>query len=118
VVDDLRATDMLERATVQSFEPAALRAIAALAPEIPRAIIVRKRSRYDAAIEESDATILSPKHAGLRQEDVSRMQSRGIAVVPWTVNQPADIRRVLGLGVDGIITDYPDRVIAIRSGSE
>ena len=46
------------------------------------------------------------------------MQSLGIAVVPWTVNEPADIRRVLGLGVDGIISDYPDRVIAIRSGSE
>jgi glycerophosphoryl diester phosphodiesterase len=31
-------------------------------------------------------------------------------VIPWTVNEPDDIRRVLGLGVDGIISDYPDRV--------
>jgi len=118
VVDGLRATGMETRAIVQSYEPAALRAVAALAPEIPRAILVRKRARYDAAIEESNATILSPKHPSLRQEDVDSMQARGIPVVPWTVNDPPDIRRVLGLGVDGIISDYPDRVIAIRAEGE
>ena len=30
--------------------------------------------------------------------------------MPWTVNEPRDIDRVLGMGLDGIITDYPDRV--------
>jgi glycerophosphoryl diester phosphodiesterase len=34
----------------------------------------------------------------------------GLRVIPWTVNEPGDIRRVLGLGVDGVISDYPDRV--------
>jgi glycerophosphoryl diester phosphodiesterase len=36
-------------------------------------------------------------------------------VIPWTVNEPADIRKVLDLGVDGIISDRPDLVLqAIR----
>jgi glycerophosphoryl diester phosphodiesterase len=35
----------------------------------------------------------------------------GLSIVAWTVNQPADIARVLDLQVDGIISDYPDRVI-------
>ena len=43
-----------------------------------------------------------------------RLQARGIVIVPWTVNEPDDIRRILALGVDGIISDYPDRVLAIR----
>jgi glycerophosphoryl diester phosphodiesterase len=114
VVGLLRAEQMDDRAIIQSFDPEALRAVAAIAPEIPRSILVRKRSRYDSSLEAADATILSPKHGALREADVRRLQARGIAVIPWTVNRPADIRRVLALGVDGIISDYPDRVIAIR----
>ena len=34
-------------------------------------------------------------------------------VIPWTVNEEADIERVLAMGVDGIISDYPDRVRAV-----
>jgi len=34
----------------------------------------------------------------------------GLRIIPWTVNEPGDIRHVLGFGVDGIISDYPDRV--------
>ena len=41
------------------------------------------------------------------------MHARGIPVVPWTVNDPADIRRMIAWDVDGIISDYPDRVLAI-----
>ena len=34
----------------------------------------------------------------------------GLAVVPWTVNEPPEMKRVLNLGVDGMISDRPDRV--------
>ena len=34
----------------------------------------------------------------------------GLAVIPWTVNEPADMVRLIDAGVDGIITDYPDRL--------
>jgi len=118
MLDGLRAAGMESRATIQSFDPAALRAVAAIAPDIPRSILVRKRARYDAVVEESGATILSPKHPALRREDVTRMQARGIAVIPWTVNEPADIRRMLSLGVDGIISDYPDRVLSVMAEVE
>jgi len=36
----------------------------------------------------------------------------GLKVIPWTVNEPAAIERALDLGVDGLITDYPDRARA------
>gem|GEM_PF-5834227 len=34
-------------------------------------------------------------------------------MIPWAVNDPGDLERVLGLGVDGLITDYPDRLLKI-----
>jgi glycerophosphoryl diester phosphodiesterase len=37
--------------------------------------------------------------------------------VPWTVNDEADIRRILAMGVDGLITDYPDVARAILRSS-
>jgi len=41
---------------------------------------------------------------------VKAAQQLGLQVIPWTVNGSADMRRLLDWGVDGIITDYPDRL--------
>lgn len=113
VVDLLNEEEMATRTMVQSFHVEALRAVAEIAPEIDLGILVRGRGSYDSALEESGATTLLPKHGALQEDDVRRMQARGIAVIPWTVNKPEAIRRILAMGVDGIISDYPDRVIAI-----
>ena len=40
-----------------------------------------------------------------------------IKLIPWTVNEEADILRLIQLGVDGIISDYPDKVIELYEGS-
>jgi glycerophosphoryl diester phosphodiesterase len=40
---------------------------------------------------------------------VKDAQALGLKVIPWTVNSPSDLDRLIGWGVDGIITDYPDR---------
>jgi glycerophosphoryl diester phosphodiesterase len=37
----------------------------------------------------------------------------GLKVIPWTVNEVADAERLIEMGVDGVITDYPDRMIAL-----
>ena len=44
---------------------------------------------------------------------VAAAHSRGVAIQPWTINEEADLRRVLALGVEGINTDYPDRLLAL-----
>jgi glycerophosphoryl diester phosphodiesterase len=43
---------------------------------------------------------------------VVEARALGLRVIPWTVNEPSAIERVLDLGLDGLITDYPDRVRA------
>ncbi len=45
----------------------------------------------------------------MTRRDVERFQDQGIAVIPWTVNKPKAIARMIDWGVDGLITDYPDR---------
>jgi len=46
---------------------------------------------------------------------VTRAHELGLRVVPWTVNDIADMRRLIDWGVDGIITDYPNRLRDVMS---
>jgi glycerophosphoryl diester phosphodiesterase len=57
-----------------------------------------------------DAYCVNPLHHLCRRTFVQKTHKKGIRVFPWTVNEPGDIERMKNNGVDGIITDYPDRV--------
>jgi glycerophosphoryl diester phosphodiesterase len=46
----------------------------------------------------------------LEARDVVAAHAIGLKVLPWTVNERADMSRLIDMGVDGIITDYPDRL--------
>jgi glycerophosphoryl diester phosphodiesterase len=49
-----------------------------------------------------------PDYRDLTEEDLAEAHALGLMVVPWTVNQPEDMRRLIHWGVDGLITDRPD----------
>ncbi len=107
----LKQYGLTQRTIVQSFHVPALLAVGSIDSTARRAILVRQPDEYDAAVQESGATILSPRYDGLRHQDVERFQRAGIAVIPWTVNEAADLCRLIAWGVDGLITDYPDRAM-------
>ncbi len=56
------------------------------------------------------AVAIHPRFKSLNQENVTAIQRAGFKIYTWTVNEPEDIKRIKSLGVDGIITDFPDRV--------
>jgi glycerophosphoryl diester phosphodiesterase len=116
VVAAVREAGLTDRTTIQSFHPPALLEVGRIAPELRTAILVRLRSDYRRLLDESGATILSPSFQGLREEDVQAFQEQGYRVVPWTVNKEGDLRRMISWGVDGIITDYPDRARSLLPG--
>ena len=57
--------------------------------------------------------IYSPNYRLLSAEKVAWLHKKKIKVIPWTVNQRADMVRVKNWGVDGLITDYPDRALSL-----
>ncbi len=61
-----------------------------------------------AAVAAIGAHVVAPHYASVDQELVDRAHELGLAVLPWTVNSEDDIRAMAALGVDGIVTDYPD----------
>lgn len=59
------------------------------------------------------AQVVAPHFHTCDRPFVERAHGLGLAVLPWTVNEPADLSRMLDVGVDGLVTDYPDRAVAL-----
>jgi glycerophosphoryl diester phosphodiesterase len=70
------------------------------------------------AIKAAGGAIWSPYFGDVNPALIAESHSLGLAVVVWTVNKPADIARMIDIGVDGIISDRPDllRKIAADKG--
>ena len=113
----VRERGLEERAIIQSKWGEVLVEVRNQAPELGRALVVEGASakRW---VDDGTATIVSRKHVYLDRSEVERLQQEGILVIPWTVNKPQAIRKMMDWGVDGIITDYPDRVLALLNDQE
>ncbi|WP_020598538.1 glycerophosphodiester phosphodiesterase family protein [Spirosoma panaciterrae] len=105
-----------ERVTIQSFDFAILRqwkrgADAGKYPKVKLSALVENLRSPEKNIEELGfkPDIYSPYFRLINQDKISRLHDQGILVIPWTVNQRADMVRLKEWGVDGLITDYPDR---------
>ena len=59
--------------------------------------------------------VWSPLYRNAKGDDVAAAKALGLTVIPWTVNERADMERLIALGVDGIISDYPDRLRAVMA---
>jgi glycerophosphoryl diester phosphodiesterase len=135
VVAAVRGADLADRVTVQSFDWRTLLAVRSLAPEIATSCLTIESANMDTVRPSADGA--SPWHAGLKLAEhggsvvrlaraagcstwspfhrnvdtalVTQAHAAGLKVLPWTVNETADMERLLDLQVDGLITDYPDR---------
>ena len=128
---------MAGRVMVQSFDWRSLRAVQRLAPGLPIAALTARLpaidnlgdSRWTAGLRLEDhggsvprlvralgAPIWSPFHGHLTEEQLREAHALGLQVIPWTVNEPAQIERLIGWGVDGLISDHPGRVREAMAG--
>jgi glycerophosphoryl diester phosphodiesterase len=60
--------------------------------------------------QEVNAQAINPNFKALNEKNVKKIQQAGYKVFPYTINNPKDIQKMMFLKVDGIITDYPERV--------
>ncbi|MEO6364119.1 MAG: glycerophosphodiester phosphodiesterase [Caldimonas sp.] len=61
-------------------------------------------------VKAAGGTTWSPSFNSIDAAAVAQAHALGLLFIPWTVNEPADMRRLIDWGVDGLITDYPDRL--------
>jgi glycerophosphoryl diester phosphodiesterase len=104
------------RLILQSFEWSALRhARERYGDQLEfRAAVLDLEAEFEAIVAAKEyAQIWSPKHELVTPELVVRVQALGFTVIPWTVNDETRMRELIGMGVDGIITDYPDVLLRV-----
>lgn len=127
---------MAQRVTIQSFDWRGLQAMQRLAPQVPTACLTLRNASTDnaaspawtaglsladhagdvaALVQAAGCRIWSPNAGMLTEALVRAAQSRGLQVLPWTVNDPQQMGRLMDWGVNGLITDYPDRLRAVMA---
>ncbi len=128
----VRASGVERRTTVQSFDWRTLAVVQREAPEIGTAYLTSDADNVRDAgggpspwtnglrladhgsvpkmVKAAGGRIWSPNHRDLTAALVKEAKGLALATLPWTVNDPPDMERLIDWGVDGIITDYPDRL--------
>jgi len=111
--------DLFDRIIIQSFDPATLIEFRQLNDRIAQAILVSGDDSIQSFIDTLGYTpeIWSPNYRYVTRDIVDEAHSRGMKVIPWTINNISDMRQQLEMGVDGIITDYPDSAAILRQPS-
>ncbi len=130
VLDVLRTQGMASRTSLQGFDWSLLKIAQRLAPEVPLAFLSAQRPRFNTlrtgawsgGLREADfkdapallatagARLWSPNFNDIDRKLIERAREEGLRVIPWTVNEVPDMERLIDWGVDGIITDHPERL--------
>jgi glycerophosphoryl diester phosphodiesterase len=132
VIGVIKHYKLTKRSLLQSFDWRTLVEARFLAPGLRRVALAQKATIYKgtpwtagiaigakpfddgslalAVKDDLRAQVLSPNFADLTDRLIKSAHNRGLSVIPWTVNEKADMSALIGRGVDGIITDYPDRL--------
>jgi len=133
VVGDIQAGGVADRSTLQSFDWASLNLTKQIAPELPLVALSSGDAwmgvgqpgasvnlggididDFGGSLAKAAAAqgydVVSPTFASVTPQLVAEAHELGLPVIPWTVSTVSDIRAVMDLGVDGIITDYPTRL--------
>jgi glycerophosphoryl diester phosphodiesterase len=139
LVEVIRDAGMTSRTTIQSFDWRTLVLVRKLAPEVAVVALTDQQPDEDTmeigkpgasiwlggfdvddhggsvprTVKALGARVWSPHALDLSPALVAEARALGLAVVPWTVNDPKDMERAIALGIDGLITDYPNRLRAV-----
>ncbi|TWR30267.1 glycerophosphodiester phosphodiesterase [Mucilaginibacter pallidiroseus] len=108
----LKDKKVLDRVIIQSFDARTLEIMHLQYPQVPTAWLVSNKLTLNEnlATLSFKPTIYSPDYKMVTRDVVDGCHAKGIKIIPWTVNDPEKIKEIKALGVDGIISDYPNRL--------
>jgi glycerophosphoryl diester phosphodiesterase len=112
VAESVAGAGVADRTTVRAFDHRSVRWLRTLEPRLTGAVLVAHTAPVapgEVALR-ADAWIYCPSCDFLDDELVRQAHAAGVRVLPWTVNDPEDWKRLIDWGVDGLTTDYPDRM--------
>lgn len=115
LMEVLKAKGIENRVIVQSFDIRTLQLLHKDYPYMQTSLLVYGKDSYETNIERLgfNPTTYSPHFSLVTPELVKAAHAGQVNVLPWTVNKEEDMKQMAAYGVDGIISDYPDKLVAL-----
>jgi glycerophosphoryl diester phosphodiesterase len=124
LLDAIQKAKMVERTTIQSFYLPALEVVQKKNQKIKRSALFEAdedqspnssygdewRANVLAESKRLKVQVISPYFPFVTDEMIYLAHQENMQVIPWTVNEEKDMKKLLNIGIDGIISDYPDRL--------
>jgi glycerophosphoryl diester phosphodiesterase len=116
VYDQIVKSGIKDRTIIQAFDVRALQTMKQVDSSIPVALLVYESKGFENDLENLGFTpeTYSPYYKLVDEALVKSCKQNGIQLIPWTVNEEEDMVELLELGVDGLITDYPDIALTLK----
>jgi glycerophosphoryl diester phosphodiesterase len=113
----VHAAGIAARTTLLSFDKRALQAARNQASALDLCLLVEDDQPLAEHLGELGfvPAVYGPEHNLVDAKLVAEVHAHGMRLIPWTVNEPTDMQRLVTLGVDGITTDYPDLLVRLLS---
>ncbi len=117
LLDLLEEKKIQHRTIVQCFNTDVLNFIHSTRPQQILSYLVEDPGSVTEHLKKLSFTpqIYSPDYTLLTAQEINYCHTKNMQVIPWTVNDKEEMKRLINLGIDGIISDYPDRVIEVVS---
>lgn len=114
LMDVISQKHIADRVIIQSFDVRTLQILHQQMPQIKTSLLISKGS-YDTNVKILGFTpdILSPDQKIVTADMVKKAHDNNVKVIPWTVNTEADMKAMVDMKVDGMISDYPDRLVKL-----
>jgi glycerophosphoryl diester phosphodiesterase len=115
VYQEILKHKMQNNVIIQSFDVRQLQELNKMPVKLPLALLVGNKDGIEKNIERLGFTpdTYSPNFLLIDEFTVNYCQQKGMKIVPWTVNEIADLEKMKKFKLNGIITDYPDRAIKV-----
>ncbi|GGF02852.1 glycerophosphodiester phosphodiesterase family protein [Hymenobacter cavernae] len=115
VLGEVRTAGVESRTSFISFDKRALQAAREQAPALPLGLLVEDLKPFQQHLQELGfiPALYGPEYPLVDAQLMAEVRAHNMRIVPWTVNEPAAMRALLHLAVDGITTDYPDRLLRL-----
>ena len=110
LAEEIFKAGLQNQVTVQSFDPRFLVEFRKIAPAVPVALLVEDDRPLDEHLKTLGfvPNVYSPDHRLVNPELVKKCREKKMKIIPWTVNSVAEANRLIRMGVDGLISDYPN----------
>ena len=116
LIAEVRKAGVQDRTTVQAFHWPVLKVAEREAPEMATVYCTEGAGSDPVRVHSAGGRIWSPDFQTLTPAKLAAARRWGMRVTVWTVNESADVERMIAMGVDGIASDYPDRVLQQLKG--